>query len=68
MKKEKKSTQFYCVFVHKVIMPSSVFTGALIHLKPILEDGSDAEKQESASIVWELAFDKGNKQQMKVIL
>ena len=44
----------------------SVLTGALVHLKPILEDGSDAEKQEAAKTVWELAFDKENKQAMKV--
>ncbi|KAK7441514.1 hypothetical protein BaRGS_00040569 [Batillaria attramentaria] len=32
--------------------------GAVKHLKPILEDGHDAEKQEALKVLWELSFNK----------
>lgn len=41
-------------------------TGALEKLKPILQDGSDAEKQEAVKVMWELAFDKENQKIMQV--
>lgn len=39
--------------------------GALKHLVPVLELGSEEEQQNAAKVVWELAFDKDNRQVMK---
>jgi hypothetical protein len=44
----------------------TLLTGVLTHAIPILQNGSDGEKEHTAKLVWELAFNKDNQQEMKV--
>ncbi|XP_076444160.1 uncharacterized protein LOC143282413 [Babylonia areolata] len=44
----------------KLLMKKDV----LVLLKPMLETGSEAEKQKTAQIIWNLAFDKENRKTM----
>lgn len=53
-------------FIKVYITKLFVFLGVLDHLKPILKNGETLEKEEALKIVWELSFDKDNRQEIQV--